>query len=120
MDDLIVAQGETLIADEIFERLANVPLVDKYEAYQILDDKWQTISTDLEMIKTEGKSAITQVDPNMVLKKKDGKETEVQDGWIGHILPFELVQKLRLQSELDTIEQKKAKLLQFNPNMTKY
>lgn len=84
MDDLIVAQGETLIADEIFERLANVPLVDKYEAYQILDDKWQTISTDLEMIKTEGKSAITQVDPNMVLKKKDGKETEVQDGWIGH------------------------------------
>lgn len=110
MDDLIVAQGETLIADEIFERLANVPLVDKYEAYQILDDKWQTISTDLEMIKTEGKPAITQVDPNMVLKKKDGKETEVQDGWIGHILPFELVQKLRLQSELDTIAQKESEV----------
>lgn len=110
MDDLIVAQGETLIADEIFERLASVPLVDKYEAYQILDDKWQTISTDLEMIKTEGKSAIIQVDPNMVLKKKDGKETEVQDGWIGHILPFELVQKLRLQSELDTIAQKESEV----------
>lgn len=110
MDDLIVAQGETLIADEIFARLTNIPLVDKYEAYQILDDKWQTISTDLEMIKTEGKFAITQVDPNMVLKKKDGKETEVQDGWIGHILPFELVQKLRLQSELDTIAQKESEV----------
>lgn len=110
MDDLIVAQGETLIADEIFARLTNIPLVDKYEAYQILDDKWQTISTDLEMIKTEGKSAITQVDPHMVTKKKGNEETEVQDGWIGHILPFELVQKLRLQSELDTIAQKESEV----------
>lgn len=110
MDNLAVARGETIIADEIFTRLENIPLVDKYEAYQILDDKWQTISTDLEMIQTEGKSAITQVDPNMVLKKKDGKETEVQDGWIGHILPFELVQKLRLQSELDTIAQKESEV----------
>lgn len=110
MDDLIVAQGETLIADEIFARLTNIPLADKYEAYQILDDKWQTISTDLEMIKTEGKSAITQVDPHMVTKKKGNEETEVQDGWIGHILPFELVQKLRLQSELDTIAQKESEV----------
>lgn len=110
MDDLIVAQGETLIADEIFTRLEHIPLVDKYEAYQILDDKWKIISTDLEMIQTEGKSAITQVDPNMVLKKKGNEETEVQDGWIGHILPFELVQKLRLQSELDTITQKESEV----------
>lgn len=110
MDELVIARGETLIADEIFERLANIPLVDKYEAYQILDDKWQTISTDLEMIQTEGKSAITQVDPNMVLKKKDGKEVEVQEGYVGHILPFELVQKLRLQSELDTIAQKESEV----------
>ena len=108
MDDLVVARGETLIADEIFARLADIPLVDKYEAYQILDDKWQVIATDLEMIQTEGKTAITQVDPNMVIKKKDGKETEVQEGWAGHILPFELVQKLRLQSELNTISQKES------------
>lgn len=110
MDDLAVARGETIIADEIFTRLENIPLVDKYEAYQILDDKWQTISTDLEMIQTEGKTAITQVDPHMVTKKKGNEETEVQDGWIGHILPFELVQKLRLQSELDTIAQKESEV----------
>lgn len=110
MDNLAVARGETIIADEIFTRLENIPLVDKYEAYQILDDKWQTISTDLEMIQTEGKTAITQVDPHMVTKKKGNEETEVQDGWIGHILPFELVQKLRLQSELDTIAQKESEV----------
>lgn len=110
MDDLVVARGETMIADEIFARLANIPLVDKYEAYQILDDKWQVIATDLEMIQTEGKTAITQVDANMVIKKKDGKETEVQDGWAGHILPFELAQKLRLQKELDVIASKESEV----------
>lgn len=110
MDDLVVARGETMIADEIFARLANIPLVDKYEAYQILDDKWQVIATDLEMIQTEGKTAITQVDANMVIKKKDGKETEVQDGWAGHILPFELVQKLSLQKELDVIASKESEV----------
>lgn len=110
MDDLVVARGETMIADEIFARLANIPLVDKYEAYQILDDKWQVIATDLEMIKTEGKAAITQVDPNIVTKKKGDKEEEYQDGWAGHVLPFELVQKLRLQSELDTIAQKESEV----------
>lgn len=110
MDELVPARGEALISDEIFARLENIPLVDKYEAYQILDDKWQVISTDLEMIQTEGKAAITQVDPNMVLKKKDGKEAEVQEGYIGHILPFELVQKLHLQDELKKIAEKEAQV----------
>lgn len=110
MDELIIARGETIIADEIFSRLENVPLVDKYEAYQILDDKWQVISTDLEMIQTEGKTAITQVDPNMVLKKKDGKDIEVQDGWCGHILPFDLVQSLLLQDDLKEIKEKENKV----------
>lgn len=110
MDDLVAARGETIISDEIFDRLANIPLVDKYEAYQILDDKWQVISTDLEMIQTEGNAAITQVDPNMVTKKKDGKEVEVQDGYVGHILPFELVQKLRLQNELNEIAEKESEV----------
>ncbi len=39
----------------------------------------------------------------MVVKKKDGKETEVQDGWIGHILPFELVQSHILEADVAKI-----------------
>lgn len=50
--------------------MKELPLVDEYEAYQILDDNWKTISTDLEMIQTEGKEAIVKVDPNMVTKRK--------------------------------------------------
>lgn len=110
MKDVLVAREENVIAGEIFDRLKDIPLVDKYEAYQILDDKWQTIATDLEMIQTEGKQAIKQVDANMVIKKKDGKEVEVQDGWIGHILPFDLVQKMYLSDKLDEIKEKENEL----------
>lgn len=110
MDSVLVAREESVIAGEIFDRLKDIPLVDKYEAYQILDDKWQTIATDLEMIQTEGRQAIKQVDANMVIKKKDGKEVEVQDGWIGHILPFDLVQKMYLSDKLDEIKENENEL----------
>lgn len=110
MNSVLVAREENVIAGEIFDRLKDIPLVDKYEAYQILDDKWQTIATDLEMIQTEGRQAIKQVDANMVIKKKDGKEVEVQDGWIGHILPFDLVQKMYLSDKLDEIKEKENEL----------
>lgn len=110
MNNVLVAREENVIAGEIFDKLKDIPLVDKYEAYQILDDKWQTIATDLEMIQTEGKQAIKQVDANMVIKKKDGKEVEVQDGWIGHILPFDLVQKMYLSDKLDEIKEKENEL----------
>lgn len=103
METVTIAKAETVIADDIFKRMKGLALVDEYEAYQILDDNWKTISTDLEMIQTEGKEAIVKVDPNMVTKKKDGKESEVQDGFVGHIIPFELVKKTYLKEYLKQI-----------------
>ena len=101
MERVPVAKAEAIIADEIFSRMDDLPLVDEYEAYQILDDKWKVISVDLEMIQTEGKEAIAKVDPNMVTRKKDGKEVEVQDGFVGHIIPFELIKKTYLTDDLE-------------------
>lgn len=103
METITIAKAETVIADDIFRRMEGLPLVDEYEAYQILDDNWKTISTDFEMIQTEGKEAIIKVDPNMVTKKKDGKESEVQDGFVGHIIPFELVKQTYLKEYLEQI-----------------
>lgn len=103
METVTIAKAETVIADDIFIRMKGLALVDEYEAYQILDDNWKTISTDLEMIQTEGREAIVKVDPNMVTKKKDGKESEVQDGFVGHIIPFELVKKTYLKEYLGQI-----------------
>ena len=90
--------------------MSNFPIIDKYKAYQILDDKWQGISTDLEIIQTEGFSAIKQVDPNMVVKKKNGKDEEVQEGYVGHIIPFELVQRILLNEEYSNLTKKEQEL----------
>lgn len=110
---LQVPRQEALICDELFARLANagtVPLIDKYQAYQVLDDHWQPIAVDLEILQTEGFDAPRVVDPNYVIKKKDGKDVEVQDGWKGRILPFELVQLAHHKQELDALHEKEARL----------
>lgn len=101
-----VSSEEEVLAQDLFKRLAGIPLVDKYEAYQVLDENWQSTSADLEMIQSEGFDAIRRVDRNMVFVTKDGKEEEVQDKkepWIGHILPFSLVQKQFFIDELGRI-----------------
>lgn len=97
---------EDTIAQQIFDHLQNVSLVDKYEAYQSLDDEWQKIAIDLEIISTEGIEACRKVEPNLVMK---GKE-EVQDGWKGRIMDFALVQKMYFASELQNIEEQNRKL----------
>ena len=114
---LQIPQQEALISEALFARLASIsaqPLIDRYHAYQILDDHWQPISIDLEIIQTEGFDATRVVDPNFVTKKKDGKDTEVQDGWRGRILPFELVQQTHHKKELDALRDKEAHLSELN------
>lgn len=110
---LQVPRLEALICDELFARLARVgtvPLIDKYHAYQVLDDHWQPIAVDLEILQTEGFGATRMVDPNYVVKKKDGKDVEVQDGWNGRVLPFDLVQVAHHKKELDALRNKETEL----------
>ncbi|WP_247917756.1 type I restriction-modification system subunit M [Streptococcus oralis] len=104
-------QAESVISQQLFKNLYDYPIVDPYTAYQLLDDGWQEISQDLEMIQTEGFQTVKRVDPNIVMKKKKGKEPEEQqEGWIGRILPFELVQEVHLKEELEQIKAQKARL----------
>ncbi len=110
MSDLVISKEENSISDQIFARLSGIPLVDKYKAYQLLSDAWNKISVDLEVIQTEGRNAVTQVDPNMVVKKKNGKDVEVQEGYVGHIIPFDIVQDVYFKPEKDAIAAKESRL----------
>ncbi len=110
---LKIQKEQTILGNDIFKRLENIPLIDKYEAYQLLDDNWQSIVTDLEIIQTEGFEATKQVDANMVIKKKNGKDVEVQEGWLGHIMPFDLVQNTYLKDELEALKAKEDRLLEI-------
>lgn len=113
MEQLIVSREETILSEEIFRRLQKIALVDKYEAFQILDDEWRKIVVDLEIIQTEGFEATKKVNPNMVLKKKDNKDVEVQEGWIGHVIPFELIGKTILADEYQSLRKLEDRLAEI-------
>jgi len=68
-----ISKEEVILSENIFGRLNNFPLVDVYEAYQVLDNDWNKIAVDLEIIQTEGVDATKQVDPNMIVKRRMGK-----------------------------------------------
>lgn len=108
-----INREKIVLSDDVFKRLQNIPLIDKYEAYQLLDDKWDVIKVDLEIMQTEGFEATKIVDPNMVIKKKNGKDHEVQEGWLGRIMPFELVQDKFLSKEVKSIQDKENSVLEI-------
>lgn len=88
-----ISKEESVLSDDIFSRLKNVPLVDVYEAYQILDNEWNKIAIDLEIIQTEGFEATKQPD---------------------YILPVELVQSACFGEELASIQKKENRLSEIS------
>ena len=110
VETLSIPKTEDLLAKELFTKFENVPLLDAYEAYEILENQYQKIEGDLELIQAEGKQAIRVVDPNMVIKKKKDKEVEIQEGWKGHVLPFDLIQHLYLKDDLQSLKDKQEEL----------
>lgn len=110
MEHINISKTEEILSENIFERMADISLVDRYEAYQLLDDDWTNIAVDLEIIQTEGFEATKVVDPNMVVKKKGNAEQEVQEGWKGHIIPFDLIQDTILLEDTLALKEKENKL----------
>ena len=79
----------------------------------------------MEIIQSEGLDAAKIVNPNIVIKKKDGKEHEVQEGWVGYVLPFDLVQQRLLSKELEPLKAKERELAEtisaeLRPELCRY
>ena len=92
-DKINIAREESKLSGIIKEKITKNELLDYYDAYQILDNYWNIISLDLEILQSEGLNSLNIVDPNMIYKKKDKEVIEVQDGWIGRILSFDIVER---------------------------
>lgn len=110
MTTLSIPKEVQVISNEIFRKMESFKLLDKYKSYQAFKDQWKKIAIDLEIIQTEGFDAVKKVDPNMVIKKKDNREEEVQEGWMGRVIPFEIVQNTVLKAELTQLQSKEARL----------
>ena len=87
---------EDALKTDLFSRLTPVPLVDPYEGYQLLHERWTITANDLEIIQTEGLDAVRRVDPVMEWKTRNGKKVDVQVGWEGRVAPFALIESLYL------------------------
>lgn len=87
------------VGDALFVSLEGVPLVDRYEAYQVLADNWQVIEGDVEILKAEGMEAARAVVPVYAVKKQGGKDVSVQVGQQGRIFPFGLVEQVFLSEQ---------------------
>ena len=116
MNSLSISRTEEKLAQNIFSRLQDIPLVDKYEAYQFLDDDWNEIAIDLEIIQTEGFESTKTVNPNLVVKKKGKIDQEVQEGWKGNIIPFELIQSTLLAEDIQKLSEKENRLSDITSN----
>lgn len=116
MDSLSISRTEEKLAQSIFSRLDDIPLVDKYEAYQLLDDDWNEIAIDLEIIQTEGFESTKVVNPNIVVRKKGKIDQEVQEGWKGHIIPFELIQNTLLAEDRQKLREKENRISEIASN----
>lgn len=101
--DVRELQAQDEIASDMFSRLCNIPLIDRYAVYQALADNWQAIISDIETIQEEGFDAVRVVETAYKLVKKGDEDVEVPDGLKGRIIPFSLVQNMKFQTELNTI-----------------
>ena len=96
---------EDVIASQIFDRLKTINLIDKYKAYQSLDDEWQKIAIDLSLLKVEGLNVARKVEDIKEYKNDE----EVTVGIRGIILPFELVQEYYLKDDYEIFNSAKDK-----------
>ena len=109
---LDIAKEENELSIKLKEIISKNPLINYYDAYQILDKHWDRISLDLEIIQIEKFDSLIKVDPYYVNKKnsKTKEITEVQEGWVGRILPFELIQSIYFTDEKNKLDELRKQL----------
>lgn len=102
------------ITDEIFLRLKDIPLIDRYAAYQALSDNWQEIVNDVETLQTEGFDTARTVEEATKLVKKGDEEIEVPDGLKGRIIPFDMIQQEMFADDLANIANMQQRVEDIN------
>jgi len=116
--DLNQLMDEMLV--EIKAVLSAFKYVDIYDGYQIVAEIWKdSLTRDTEIIAlSEYYSGGRTREPNMVTKGTGDKKREEQDGWVGSLVPNDLIAKRLYSKELEAIEYKKTKLQEIEAELT--
>lgn len=99
----------TDIAEQIIKEYADVTLIDKYDAYEVLLSYWnETMSDDVYILVQDGYKAVRDIEvfkKMSIKKKKDGTEVkqEKEIGWDGKIVPKGLIIEMFFATEQKVI-----------------
>lgn len=90
--------------------------VNTYDGYQIVAELWEEMLTeDTEKVALSDFYTVAKTrEPNMVEKGSGRNKRTEQDGWIGAIVPNELILKQLYKEQLDTLEEKQDTLTAIN------
>lgn len=116
VSSLHISSEEGKIAETIKEHLPQHGLIDYYDCFEVLDNVWQDVSLDLEIVKSQGFESARCIDEVKILKK-DSKTKKLEEkvvGYEGRIIPFYLIQKTYYEDEankVDTFENKLSSLI---------
>ena len=104
----------------IKEILSEFNFIDIYDGYQIVAEIWKDALThDAELIAGSDFYTVGRTrEPNMVTKGAGEKKREEQDGWVGAIVPNDLIAKRLYSDELQAIEDKKNRVGEIETELT--
>ncbi|MEG1056889.1 MAG: type I restriction-modification system subunit M [Carnobacterium sp.] len=116
--DLTSLMSEML--SEIKEEVSSIEFVDSYSAYQIVAEIWKdSLTKDSELIAASDFYTIGRTrEPNMVTKGSGKNKRQEQDGWIGMLVPNELIGKRLFTSEQEEIEALKNKAQEIDSELS--
>ncbi|WP_270166699.1 type I restriction-modification system subunit M [Paenibacillus sp. SYP-B4298] len=97
---------------EIKDMLSEFNYINVYDGYQIIAEIWSTsLKKDTEIIALSDFYTIGRTrEPNMVTKGSGENKRVEQDGWVGAIIPNDLLAKRLYKDELQEIEMKKTRI----------
>lgn len=90
--DEITSLKEAMLGD-VKEILSTQEFIDEYGGYQIIAELWSNhLNKDLELIVNNDFYELARTrEPNLVTKGTGSNKREVQDGWIGTLIPNDLI-----------------------------
>ncbi|WP_312501479.1 type I restriction-modification system subunit M [Lacrimispora sp.] len=105
---------------EIKNMLAAFDYIDIYDGYQIIAEIWKrSLTHDTELIAASNFYTVGRTrEPNMVTKGSGNNKREEQDGWIGAIVPNDIIAKRLYSVELVEIENKKLRIAEMESELT--
>lgn len=89
-------------------------IVEPYDAYQRLYDCVQVINGDLEILQSEGISALNQVDDLTESQNKNGTLTTKVIGQDGRVLPLSLIKQHCCQEQMAMIAQTEQRIAEID------